>query len=626
MTANVPLLFSNEREYQASLAFPTYSTSEAFSNASVFARTSFFVDDWILSHGSLAKLVCAAAPYVCGVTLPAHEELMGPLPRMRIRTLTLLPRYAPSVSDVVLPDGSRLYTDHDHPELSLAEQNSFLAYVAATEKGREFHAQCAHLATKIWRSYAMRKRNAKFLRAAGIPDSEFENAVIQIHASSTDNKGHSQGNHHNVLLPREDASGRWIGRALIEKLPPYLVVATLFGGAGKLGIEYAAPELLFEKDDKSNYGPQYAKEMVYQHSQRADYVSCVSGGHTTSNRPLVNTRDQSLDPTGRTYRYHDINSGISRSIEQTYMIMYGLTMYARAVADNYPLLPKVVLENPVRAMRDVSRNPHTHVEIELDDGSTMKPLDLLDECIEAIVAYSEEVDIGADPVEIALGNELLRATSRGLHTDWTTNVHLHEVGKWHMMEELSRKYGWGFEFDSDRRLVTAPGNGDKNDWARLVQVDIKMHRTDSVGLWETWEKVRPRISRVQEVPEIKLPGQSETWLVPNTRAAVRAKAVEFQMRPVTDQYQTTALSWIAATLPDYENDDYWHVRIPPNVSPSAAAEVKASSTVGEFVDVAHRHGWETTHMSRNGYWIAEPGDLEEPSEIDLERMFAFLES
>jgi proteasome accessory factor A len=152
-------------------------------------------------------------------------------------------------------NGGCAYIDLDHLELCLPEILSAWDWVA-----------CWQAMMRIAQR-AMQSANEKLPRGQ----------KIQLLANNSDGLGNSYGSHLNFLLSRR-AWNNLFHRKIhyLLFLASFQASSIVYTGQGKIGSENGAPEV------------------AYQISQRADFFERLSGLQTTVNRPLVNSRDESL--------------------------------------------------------------------------------------------------------------------------------------------------------------------------------------------------------------------------------------------------------------------------------------------------------------------------------------------
>ncbi len=251
-------------------------------------------------------------------------------------------------SDLVLPNGARFYNDHTHPEYSTPECRT-LKDLLAHDRAGERIAQ----------------------RAADRRNQRLGGAYVQLYKNNTDFHGHSYGCHDNYLVARAIPFPQ-----LTRGLLPFLVTRQVFAGAGKVGME--AQESGFVP------GP-------FQLSQRADFMEAELGVDTMHNRPILNTRDEPHADRKKYRRLHLI-VGDANFCEYATALKVGTT---RLVLDvlQHGAAPQMELEQPVAAIKQLSRDPDLNTTVRLKDGRTMSGLAIQQEYWNA----ASRVCGGSDP-------------------------------------------------------------------------------------------------------------------------------------------------------------------------------------------------------------------------------------
>ena len=164
----------------------------------------------------------------------------------------------PTLANVVLTNGARLYVDHAHPEYSSPEVTTPRAAVTWDRAGE----------------LVMREAVA---RLATVPPG------VNLYKNNTDGKGASYGTHENYLMARSTPFA-----AIVRHLTPFFVVRQVMCGSGRVGIGV----------DSRTAG--------YQLAQRSDFFEVEVGLETTLKRPIINTRDEPHAVADRYRRLHVI--------------------------------------------------------------------------------------------------------------------------------------------------------------------------------------------------------------------------------------------------------------------------------------------------------------------------------
>jgi proteasome accessory factor A len=241
-------------------------------------------------------------------------------------------------SDLVLPNGARFYNDHTHPEYSTPECRSLKDIVAQDRAGERL-----------------------VFRAAQRRNEALGGAHVRLYKNNTDFHGHSYGCHDNYLVSRTVPFPD-----LIAGLVPFLVSRQVIAGAGKVGTEA----------QESGHVPGQ-----YQLSQRADFMETELGVDTMHNRPILNTRDEPHADRNKYRRLHLI-IGDANMCEYATVLKVGTTqlvldLIARGAA------PDIELEQPVAAVKQLSRDPDLKAMVRLKNGRRLSALELQEQYCEA---------------------------------------------------------------------------------------------------------------------------------------------------------------------------------------------------------------------------------------------------
>ncbi|RMH38075.1 MAG: proteasome accessory factor PafA2 [Nitrospirae bacterium] len=229
----------------------------------------------------------------------------------------------------LLPNAGRLYVDGAHPEYSTPECSNAWEVVAYERAGERIAAACL----EAW-------------------NAELGSDAFVVYKNNSDGKGNSYGYHENYLLPRTIPFDH-IARVLI----PFLVTRQIFAGAGKVGAE------------------NQTSPAEYQISQRADFFECLLDLNTMIKRPIINTRDEPhADPT-KYRRLHVIVGDANMSEISTYLKVGTMALVMDMIEAQAPL-PILELDNPVMAIKQVSRDLHVKTPLKLVDGRSMPAIEI----------------------------------------------------------------------------------------------------------------------------------------------------------------------------------------------------------------------------------------------------------
>jgi proteasome accessory factor A len=292
-------------------------------------------------------------------------------------------------SNVFLKNGARLYLDvGSHPEYATPECDSLQTLVAHDKAGERILEGLVIDAEKR-------------LHDEGIAGD------IYLFKNNTDSAGNSYGCHENFLVGRHGEFTR-----LADVLIPFLVTRQMICGAGKV--------------------LQTPRGAVYCVSQRAEHIWEGVSSATTRSRPIINTRDEPHADAERYRRLHVI-VGDSNMNESTTMLKVGSADLVLRMIEDGVTFRDLTLENPIRAIREISHDLTGTRAIRLAAGRTASALDIQREYYTRALDYIERTG-GDDAAKrvLELWGRTLDAIDRqdlsliDREIDWATKFQLIE--------------------------------------------------------------------------------------------------------------------------------------------------------------------------------------------------------
>jgi proteasome accessory factor A len=289
--------------------------------------------------------------------------------------------------NIILPNGSRYFVDHAHPEYSSPECSNAYDAVVWDKAGERILEDSITAASSLLR----------------------EGERVFIYKNNSDGKGNSYGTHENYLVDR-----RTPFTDLVRHLTPFFVSRQVFTGAGKVGAENGVSDVDF------------------QISQRADFFEVEVGLETTFKRPIINTRDEPHADPEQYRRLHVIVGDANMAELPTFLKIGSTAILLRMIEDEF-ITDDFSLAQPVRAMKAVSHDITCKQTVELADGRSISAVDLQWEYLKLAKKYAQdnETDSGSSEVlerwEGVL--ESLEADPRSLATqlDWVAKLSLLEA-------------------------------------------------------------------------------------------------------------------------------------------------------------------------------------------------------
>jgi proteasome accessory factor A len=248
-------------------------------------------------------------------------------------------------SNVFLKNGARLYLDvGSHPEYATPECDNVLDLVTHDKAGE-----------RTLEGLLMDAERR--LREEGIAGD------IYLFKNNTDSAGNSYGCHENYLVGRHGEFSR-----LADVLIPFLVTRQMICGAGKV--------------------LQTPRGAVYCVSQRAEHIWEGVSSATTRSRPIINTRDEPHADAERFRRLHVI-VGDSNMNEVTTLLKVGTTDLVLRMIEAGVIMRDLTLENPIRAIREVSHDITGRRKIKLANGREASALEIQREYFEKASDFIE---------------------------------------------------------------------------------------------------------------------------------------------------------------------------------------------------------------------------------------------
>tara|TARA_B100001778_G_scaffold160120_3_gene131569 strand:+ start:2709 stop:4229 length:1521 start_codon:yes stop_codon:yes gene_type:complete len=246
--------------------------------------------------------------------------------------------------NAVLENGARFYVDHAHPEISTPECIDALQIVKYDRSGERILELAMSVANETLS-----------------PQEE-----IVVYKDNSDGKGNSYGCHENYLVDRLTPFGEIIAHATT-----HFITRQIFTGSGKIGVE------------ASGIDPNSIK---YQLTQRADFFEEEVGLETTLKRPIINTRDEPHADATKYRRLHVICGDANMSETATFLKVGSTSILLAMIEDDF-LSKRIVFDNPVRCIKQVSHDTSLKQQLSLNDGSTITALEVQWEILNAASSY-----------------------------------------------------------------------------------------------------------------------------------------------------------------------------------------------------------------------------------------------
>ncbi|MFD0419246.1 Pup--protein ligase [Streptomyces sp. NPDC127108] len=316
-------------------------------------------------------------------------------------------------SNVFLRNGARLYLDvGSHPEYATPECDNVTELVTHDKAGE-----------RILEGLLVDAERR--LHEEGIAGD------VYLFKNNTDSAGNSYGCHENYLVARHGEFSR-----LADILIPFLVTRQLLCGAGKV--------------------LQTPRGAVYCVSQRAEHIWEGVSSATTRSRPIINTRDEPHADAERYRRLHVI-VGDSNMSETTMLLKVGATDLVLRMIEAGTVMRDLTLENPIRAIREVSHDITGRRKVRLASGREASALEVQREYYEKAVDFVERRGIRTGTVEQVL--ELWGRTLDSIESE--------------DLDRISTEIDWVMKYQLIERYRAK--NNMTMSHPRVAQIDLAYH-------------------------------------------------------------------------------------------------------------------------------------------------------
>ena len=383
-------------------------------------------------------------------------------------------------SNVFLENGARLYLDvGSHPEYATPECDSVTELVAHDRAGER-------ILEGLLSAAELR------LREEGIVGQ------VSLFKNNTDSAGNSYGCHENYLVSRRGEFGR-----MTDLLIPFFVSRQIWAGAGKVLM-----------------GPRGARYCI---AQRAEHIWEGVSSATTRSRPIINTRDEPHADSERYRRLHVI-VGDSNMNEWTTWMKVGISDLVLRMLEANTIVRDMTLENPIRAIREISHDPSCRRTVRLANGRDLTAIQIQEEYYDRTARFVERS--GADPV------------SKQLLEEWRDALDALTEGE---PERLIRRVDWVTKralIDRYRAKHDLPLSS-----PRIAMVDLAYHDVDrSRGLYHLLERAG-RVERATTDEDIAVAMRQPPQ---TTRAKLRGDFV----RAAKERRRDFTVDWVHLKLND----------------------------------------------------------------------------
>ncbi|WP_265446515.1 Pup--protein ligase [Flexivirga meconopsidis] len=384
-------------------------------------------------------------------------------------------------SNVFLGNGSRLYLDvGSHPEYATPECDDVREAVIHDKAGERIIEGLVE-------------------EAQGRLAEEGVEGKIYVFKNNTDSAGNSYGCHENYLIGR---AGEF--QKVSDILIPFLVSRQITCGAGKIALLGHKP--------------------TYCVSQRADHIWEGVSSATTRSRPIINTRDEPHADAERYRRLHVI-VGDSNMSETTTLLKLGSAHLVLRMIEDGVVMRDLSLENPIRAIREISHDIAGRAPVKLANGRELSALQIQAEYFEKAQQYVDERGLTDD-----LTKRIMDLWGRTLTAVETGNLGLVDTEiDWVIKHKLLDQYAAKHDLALDD--------------PRMLQLDLTYHDINRRrGLFYLLQR-RGQAARVSSDVEVF---EGKTFPPQTTRAKLRGDFI----RAAQAKRRDFTVDWVHLKLND----------------------------------------------------------------------------
>ncbi|HWU33188.1 MAG TPA: Pup--protein ligase [Marmoricola sp.] len=384
-------------------------------------------------------------------------------------------------SNVFLRNGARLYLDvGSHPEYATPECDDIIELVTHDKAGE-----------RILEGLLVDAEQR--LRDEGIAGD------IYLFKNNTDSAGNSYGCHENYLVGRAGEFSK-----LADLLIPFLVTRQLICGAGKVTVG--------------------ARGASYGISQRAEHIWEGVSSATTRSRPIINTRDEPHADAERFRRLHVIVGDSNMSETTTMLKVSSCDLVLRMIEDGV-VMRDMTIENPIRAIREISADMTGRKPIRLANGREASALDIQREYFSKVLDFVDRRDIRTPTIDRTL--DLWERALRAIETDDLALIE-RDID-WVIKHKLIERYRVQHDLS-----LSSP---------RVQQLDLAYHDINrNRGLYYLLEK-RGAVTRATHDLAIY---QAKTVPPQSTRARLRGNFI----KKATERHRDFTVDWVHLKLND----------------------------------------------------------------------------
>jgi proteasome accessory factor A len=201
-------------------------------------------------------------------------------------------------------------------------------------------------------------------------------------------------------------------------LIPFLVSRQIYAGAGKV--------------------LQTARGAMYCIAQRSEHIWEGVSSATTRSRPIINTRDEPHADAERFRRLHVIVGDSNMSEWTTFLKCGSAAIMLRMLEEDGAPWRDLTLENPIRAIREISHDPTCRRKVRLANGRELSAFEIQSEYLTRALRFAKRRGLG--PLE-QQALDMWEHAMTAIETDpLKLQTEVDWVIKYHLIEQYRAKH------------------------------------------------------------------------------------------------------------------------------------------------------------------------------------------
>jgi proteasome accessory factor A len=202
-------------------------------------------------------------------------------------------------------------------------------------------------------------------------EMNLEEGIALIKNNIDHETGATFGSHENYLVSRSFP----FTQEGLGQLIPFLVTRQVFTGTGRIGAHNLLEDWSASDAPSTLDNVEPNARVIFQISQRADHIVNEFYQWVQFNRAIINTRDEPLADPNRYRRIH-LLLGDSNMCEFATALKVGTTALVLQLIEEGHSPRNLTLQDPVLALKTISRDPQRRWLITLENGKSLSALDI----------------------------------------------------------------------------------------------------------------------------------------------------------------------------------------------------------------------------------------------------------